>query len=161
MTTPEQIQAWALATPLKEEFWLHPTHAYWGREIAMLTQFAELARADLVAENGALLRANLDCVTHFDALMADYNNVSTENEELRTKMLAMACAQVDREDALKAELETLRNEATAWHVSYDNLKADADRYRHAKLYNLLGGFTDKAIDRDICIHNAAMKGTPE
>jgi hypothetical protein len=76
--------------------------------LTIYTRFAELARADLVAENGALLRANLDCMNHFDALMSDYNNVSAENEELRTKMLAMACAQVDREDVLEAENERLK-----------------------------------------------------
>jgi hypothetical protein len=50
-----------------------------------LQRFEELARADLVAER--------------DALMADYNSVSAENEDLRTRLIAMACAQVDREDA--------------------------------------------------------------
>jgi regulator of replication initiation timing len=99
MTTPEQIQAWSreAETPVtKSGVWrvLSPE---------TLQRFADLARADLVAER--------------DALMTDYNNVSMENEELRTRLLAVACEQVDIENALKAEVEALRKDATHWKSS--------------------------------------------
>ena len=37
------------------------------------------------------------------------------------------------------------------------LVKDAERYRHAKLYNLLNGWNDENLDRDVAIHKALSK----
>jgi hypothetical protein len=70
----------------------------------------------------------------------------------------LACAD------LVAENETLRNEATAWHVSYDNLKADAERYRWMRDKTFTSDWNVlayKAVDYVDSYIDAAMKGTPQ
>jgi hypothetical protein len=54
-----------------------------------------------------------------------------ENEELRTRLLAMACEQVDIENALKAEVEALRK--------------DAERYRHISEHLPIGTYADYEV----------------
>ena len=80
-------------------------------------------------------------VTHWKALREAAVNVANDRREER--------------DTLAADNARLRTLVIG-------LQTDAERYRHAKLYDLLDGWDDESIDRDIRIHNlvvnAAIKG---
>jgi hypothetical protein len=158
MTTPEQIQQWAREAGAVIDH-------HWGLAsnvgTATFERFAILARADLEAENASLRTLlntynlggwtdSLELIKERDALMADYNNVSTENEELRAKMLAMACIQVDLEESLKADADAL-------HAALKRITEAAEKYI------LLGHTARKwdALNEAIDVARAAMKDQDE
>ena len=97
--------------------------------------------ADLLQSQAERIKELGGGVTHWKALREAAVNVANDRREER--------------DTLAADNARLRTLVIG-------LQTDAERYRHAKLYDLLDGWDDESIDRDIRIHNlvvnAAIKG---
>ena len=96
---------------------------------------------ELLSSQAERIKALEGGVTHWKALREAAVNVANDRREER--------------DTLAADNARLRTLVIG-------LQTDAERYRHAKLYDLLDGWDDESIDRDIRIHNlvvnAAIKG---
>ncbi len=76
--TPENIQQWAREAGMPSA-WLSDSGVLKWSD---LQRFADLARADLEAENEAVRKANIDCVDHFNQIKQDYDALRAEVERL-------------------------------------------------------------------------------
>ena len=100
----------------------------------------------------------------FNELLLERDDARAERDTLRAQLVQIAATEP------VAEVNSLINAALLKPTpvgtklftrpmpqDVTELEKDAERYRHAKLYNLLNGWNDENIDRDIAIHKAVME----